>query len=99
MLESSEILCALSLPVTEATDSGLKALVGLMVKCSSLELPGCCSSTTRYEVCGPLGYYCSLGTTWLCYASLMTWLAGIWVSGIVKMYFLAVAAGCCGCCS
>ena len=27
----------------------------------------------------------------------MTWLAGIPVSGMVKMYSLAASAGCCGC--
>ena len=45
MLESPEILCALSSPVTEATDDGLKALDGLMVKYSCLEVMGSCSST------------------------------------------------------
>ena len=57
-------MCALSSPVIEATDSGLKTFLGLMVKFSCLEVPGC-SSTTTYEVCGPLGCYCSLGTTCL----------------------------------
>ena len=55
-----EMLCALSSPVTEATDGELKVLVGLMVECSCLEVAGCCLSTTRYEVC----YL--LGTTWVC---------------------------------
>ena len=35
------MLSALSLPVTEVTDGGLKTLLGLMVKCSCLEVPGC----------------------------------------------------------
>ena len=42
MLESPEMLCALSLPVTEAIDGGLKCLVALMVKCSLLAVLGCC---------------------------------------------------------
>ena len=32
------MLCELSSPVTEANDGGLKCLVGLMVKCSFLEI-------------------------------------------------------------
>ena len=44
--ESPEILCALSLPVTEATNIGLNCFLGLMVKCSCVEGLGCCSSTT-----------------------------------------------------
>ena len=47
-----------SSPVTEATEGGLKLLVGLMV----------------------------------------IRIAGIWVSGIDKMFSLAEAAGCSGCC-
>ena len=46
ILESPEMLCALSLPVTEATEGGLKCLIGLMVTRSCLEVPGCCLSTT-----------------------------------------------------
>ena len=42
MLEIPEMLCTLSLPVTEATGSGLKVLAGQMGKCSCLEVPGCC---------------------------------------------------------
>ena len=34
---------ALSSPLTEASDGRLKCLVGLMVKCSCLEVLGCCS--------------------------------------------------------
>ena len=67
------MLCAISSPVTEATDSGLKLLLGLMVKCSCLEVLGCCSPTAKYEVCGPLG--CPLGTTRVCSAGFMTWFA------------------------
>ena len=40
-LERPEMLCALSSPLTEATDGGLKALLGLMVKCSHLQAQGC----------------------------------------------------------
>ena len=40
-LERLGVLCELSLPVTEATDNGLKVLEGLMVKCSCLGVPGC----------------------------------------------------------
>ena len=39
--ESPEILCELSFPVTEAIEGGLELLLGLMVKCSCLEVPGC----------------------------------------------------------
>ena len=46
-----EMLCALSPPVTETTDGGLKTLVMLMVKCSCLEVPGYYLSTNKYEVC------------------------------------------------
>ena len=35
-----KMLCELS-TVTEATNGGLKLLLGLMVKCSCLEVPGC----------------------------------------------------------
>ena len=42
MMESPEMLCTLSSPVTEPTDGGLKCFVGLMMKCSCLEVPGCC---------------------------------------------------------
>ena len=49
-------------PVTEATDGGLNTLIRLMVKCSCLEVPGCCSSTATYEVCDPLGCCCPLDT-------------------------------------
>ena len=45
MLTSPETLCALSLPVKETTDSGLKCLVGLMVKCSCLQVPDYSSTT------------------------------------------------------
>ena len=41
MQERPEMLCELSSPVTEATEGGLKLLVGLIVKCSGLEVPGC----------------------------------------------------------
>ena len=34
------MLCELSLPVIEATDGGLKALVAVMVKCAHLEVQG-----------------------------------------------------------
>ena len=37
--ENPEMLCALSSPVTEATDGGLKCLARLMVKCTCLEVP------------------------------------------------------------
>ena len=37
-------MCELSSPLTEATDGGLKLLLGLMVKCSCLEVAGFCSS-------------------------------------------------------
>ena len=64
MLESPEMLCALSSPVTEATDDGLKDLLRLMMKCSCLEVLGCWSSTTTWKVYGPLGCCCPLDTTW-----------------------------------
>ena len=35
------MLCELSSPVTEATEGGLKLLVGRVVKCSCLEVPSC----------------------------------------------------------
>ena len=41
LLESPEILCAFSLLETKATVGGFKTLVGLMVKCSCLEVSGC----------------------------------------------------------
>ena len=62
-LERPEMLCELSSLVTVATDHGLKALVGLMVKCSCLEVPGCSSLTTRCEDYGHQGCCCPLGTT------------------------------------
>ena len=37
-LESPDLLCALSSPVAEATDGGLKCFVGISVKGSSLEV-------------------------------------------------------------
>ena len=39
MMQSPGMLCALSTPVTEATD-GLKILLGPIVKCSCFEVPG-----------------------------------------------------------
>ena len=65
-LDRLEMLCELSSPVTEATNSGLKLLLELVVKCSSLEVLGCYLSTNKYEVCGPLSCCCPLGTTWVC---------------------------------
>ena len=48
------------------------------------------------EVDCPLGCCCPFGlSTWLCWDGWMTWHADIWVSGMVKMYFLAAGAGCC----
>ena len=47
--------CCLSSNVAEATDGGLKCFVGVSVKVSSLEGPGCWSSTTTKEVGCPLG--------------------------------------------
>ena len=64
MLENPEMLCALSLPVKDASDSVWKTLLGLMVKCSCLEVSGCCSSTIRYEVCVPLGCNCPCVFIW-----------------------------------
>ena len=49
------MLCELSSPVIEATEDGLKILLGLMVNCSCHEVLGCCSWTAKYEVCAPLG--------------------------------------------
>ena len=46
MLESPEMMCVFSSPVTGATDSWFKCLVGLMVKCTCLEVPICCSTST-----------------------------------------------------
>ena len=46
MLESPEMLCALYLPVTEATNGGLKTLLGLMVKRSYLKVLDSCLSIT-----------------------------------------------------
>ena len=51
--------------VAEATEGGLKLLLGLVVKCICLEVPGCRSLTTKYKICCPLGC-CPLDTTWLC---------------------------------
>ena len=39
-LERPKMLCDLTSPVAEATEGGLKALVGLMGKCSCLEVSG-----------------------------------------------------------
>ena len=50
------MLCEVSSPVTEANGGGLKVLVRLMEKFSCLEVPGCQSLTTKYEVCCLLGY-------------------------------------------
>ena len=47
MLDSPEMLSAISSPETEAADSGLKYLVRLVVKCSCLEVLTCCLSKTR----------------------------------------------------
>ena len=41
MIESPEMLCARCVPMTEATDGGLKTLLELMVKCCCLEVKGC----------------------------------------------------------
>ena len=35
----------------EVTDGGLKFLVGLIAKCTSLYLPGICTLTTMYKAC------------------------------------------------
>ena len=40
-LERPEMFCEHSSPVTEAADGRWKVLLGLMVKCSCLEVPGC----------------------------------------------------------
>ena len=66
IFKSPGMLYALSSPVIEATDGGLKILLRLMMKCKCLEVTGCCSSTTMQEVCGPLGCFFALCTTWLC---------------------------------
>ena len=62
------MLWTLSSPVTKAIDGGLKYLVRLMVKCSCLEVPACCLSTTRQHGCCHLGCRCPLRATWLCWA-------------------------------
>ena len=59
-------MCELTSPVREATDSGLKLLLRLMVNCSCLGVVCCCLLTTKYKVCVPLGWCCPLGTTWVC---------------------------------
>ena len=43
------MLCELSSLVTEATNSGLKLFLGLVVKCSCLEVPSWCSSTLHMK--------------------------------------------------
>ena len=86
----------LTLPVTEATDSELKALVALMVKCSCLEVSSCCSSTTKYEVCCLLG--CRRNdTTRLGGAGCITWLAGTWIYSLAACWHLDLFLGR-GCC-
>ena len=52
--ESPDILCRLSLPVTEATDGGLKCFVSVKVNISGLEGPACWLSMTRKEFGCPL---------------------------------------------
>ena len=58
---------------------------------SGLEGPACWSSMTRKEFGCPWDCCCRpLLATWLCLTGWMTWLEGICVSGMVKMYSLAV---------
>ena len=59
------MLCELSFPVARATDGGLKVLLGLIVKCSYLDVLGCYLLTIKYVVCGNLDF-CPLSTTWVC---------------------------------
>ena len=69
---------------------GKKCFIRVNVKISNLEGPPCWLSTTRKEVgCSLDCCCCPLGWT--------TWLVGIQVSGVVKMYSFAAGAGCCGC--
>ena len=81
-------MCTLSLP-----DSGLKTLAGLIVKYSCFEVLGCqqlCRiSVTLWVVV--VFWAPPRSTELVC----MTWLAGIWVSGICNMYSMAEATGCC----
>ena len=85
------------LPVAEKTDLGLKCFVGLIVKVSGLKGQACWSSITMKEVSCPLDCCCCpLVVAWICRVGWMTWLAGICVSGMVKMYSLAAGASCFG---
>ena len=59
------------------------------MKCNCLEVLGCCSSTTKYEVFGPVAAVLLTPLSSVC---CMTWLAGIWVSGMARMYSLADSA-------
>ena len=68
------------------------------VKVSGLTGPACLSSITGKEASYPLGCCCPLVATWLCFVGWMCWLAGIYVSGMVKMYSLVDGASCCCCC-
>ena len=63
--KSPGVLCWLSVPLAEATDSGLTCFVGVSVKVSGVEGPGCSSTTTKKVGC-PLGCCCSVIATWLC---------------------------------
>ena len=44
------MLCEVSSFMTGANNNGLKCMVRLIVKYSCPEVPGCCSSTIKYEV-------------------------------------------------
>ena len=97
-LKVLDMLCWLSSSVAEANDKWLKCFVGINVKVSGLEGPAFWVSTTRKEVSCPQDCCCCpLVVTWLCWVDWMTWLAGIRVSGNVKIYTLAAGAHCCGC--
>ena len=50
------MMCRLCLPVAEATDGGVKCFVGVSVKVSPLEGPGCWLSTSGFL----LSFHCHL---------------------------------------
>ena len=84
------MLCGLSWPVAEANVGAVKCFVRVSVKVSTLDGPGCWLSTTTKEVGCPLGCCCPLVVTWICGAGWMTWLFGISVFGMAKMYSLSL---------
>ena len=82
--------------MTEATDGGLKCLLGLLVTCSCLEGPGLVLVNNLVGNMLPSGLFLSSRyhlALFHCLDDLACYHLNFW---IVKMYSLAVAAGCCG---